>query len=268
MRHSPAIAALCAFRTHGDRRVPVQHLHVSPVSRSHIQPTGAHCDRALGVYVCKKPSGVPIDATAQDSCVSRSVSPIVAVVRDGPDLRMTRTIHNPALRSTITFLTTAKESHGAITELEVMVMPGGKNPPHYHKTYDEAFEVIEGVLRLDLKQGLRRELSAGQSYVVKAGEVHSFLNETPQPARIRTRIVPGNEGFENSVRILAGLALEGLNNNRLKVPRSLRQLAVCLAMSDTWLPGVLSPFNLPLRLLARFARRRGIENALLLRYAP
>jgi quercetin dioxygenase-like cupin family protein len=179
---------------------------------------------------------------------------------------MTRTIHNPALRAAITFLVTARESDGAITELEAMVMPGGKNPPHYHKTYDETFTVIEGVLRLDLSGGARKDLVAGQSYVVIAGNVHSFRNETNGPTRIRTLIVPGNEGFENSLRILAGLASDGFYNIRLKMPRSLQQLSVCGSMSDTWLAGPLCLLNWPLRLLARFARWRGVENELLLRY--
>ncbi len=179
---------------------------------------------------------------------------------------ITRTIHNPVLRGTITFLVTAKESDGAITELEATVMPGGKNPPHYHKTYDETFTVIDGVLRLDLSGDVRKDLVGGQSYVVRAGNVHSFRSETNQPARVRTRIVPGNEGFENSLRILAGLASDGFYNVRLKIPRSLQQLSVCGSMSDTWLAGPLCLLNWPLRLLARFARWRGVETELLLRY--
>jgi mannose-6-phosphate isomerase-like protein (cupin superfamily) len=98
-----------------------------------------------------------------------------------------RTIHNPALRGTITFLTTAKESHGAISELEVTVMPKGENPPHYHRSYDESFTVIEGMLRLHLGGGVGKDLGPGESYVVRAGNVHSFRNETNQPASCRER---------------------------------------------------------------------------------
>jgi quercetin dioxygenase-like cupin family protein len=113
-----------------------------------------------------------------------------------------RTIHNPVLGGTINFLTTAKEPHGAITELEVTVMPQSENPPHYHRSYDESFTVIEGMLRLHLGGGVRKSLGAGESYIVRAGHVHSFRNWTNQPARIRTRIVPGEEGFEDSLRIV------------------------------------------------------------------
>jgi quercetin dioxygenase-like cupin family protein len=177
-----------------------------------------------------------------------------------------RTIHNPALRGTITYLTTAKQSHGAITEVEVTVMPGGENPPHYHRSYDEVFSVIEGMIRLHLGGGVRKTLGAGHSYIVKAGTVHSFRNETSRPARIRTRIVPGEEGFEDSLRILAGLASDGLYDDRLQIPRSLEHLAVCISLSDTWLPGPLAMLNRPLRLVAWFARKRGVETELLLRY--
>jgi quercetin dioxygenase-like cupin family protein len=177
-----------------------------------------------------------------------------------------RTIHNPALRGTITFLTTAKESHGAISELEVTVMPKGENPPHYHRSYDESFTVIEGMLRLHLGGGVGKDLGPGESYVVRAGNVHSFRNETNQPARVRARIVPGKEGFENSLRILAGLSADGLYNNRLQMPHSLQHLAICVSMSDTRLVGSSALLNQPLRLLAWFARKQGVENELLLRY--
>lgn len=180
---------------------------------------------------------------------------------------MKRTIHNPVLDGTITFLTTAKESHGSLTELEATIMPGGRNPPHYHRSYDETFAVLEGVLQLDLGKKLRRQLRAGESYVVSAGTVHSFRNESDAPVRIRTRVIPGNEGFENSLRIFAGLALDGHYNLRLRIPSSFQHLAISAVMSDTRLPFPLSFLNLTLRLVASFARWRGVEKQLLARYA-
>jgi Cupin domain len=140
-------------------------------------------------------------------------------------------------------------------------MPGGGNPPHFHRTYDEAFTVLEGVIRLALSSGVRLDLSAGESYVAKAGQVHSLHNVTDAPVRVRTRISPGNEGFENSLRILYGLASDGLYNQR-KMPRSVQHLALCASMSDTWLPGFKSFYNVPLRLVARFARWRGVDERL------
>jgi mannose-6-phosphate isomerase-like protein (cupin superfamily) len=179
---------------------------------------------------------------------------------------MTRTIHNPVLRDTVTFLTTAKESRGAVTELEATVMPGGSNPPHFHRTYDEIFIMLEGSLRLESSRGFQVDLCPNDQYVVKAGQVHSLRNVSDLRARIRTQIVPGNEGFENSLRIMYGLASDGLYHRQRRVPRSFQHLALCMSMSDTCIPGPLSFLNTGFRLAALFARWRGVEKQLLSRY--
>jgi len=174
---------------------------------------------------------------------------------------MRRMIHNPILNGTVTFLQTSADSGGTITEVEATVMPGGGNPPHFHRTYDETFLAIEGVIGLELAKGVRVELSPGESYIVKAGQVHSFHNATNAPVRIRTQISPGNAGFENSLRILYGLASDGLYNQR-GIPHSFQHLAICASMSDTWLPGFKWFCNAPLRLVAHFARWCGVERQL------
>lgn len=179
---------------------------------------------------------------------------------------MRRTIHNPVLGDTVTFVRTAEESHGAITELEATVMPGGSNPPHFHRTYDEIFTMLEGSLRLESPKGVQKDLRSEEKYVVKAGQVHSFRNIGTTPARIRTQIIPGNEGFENSLRILYGLASDGLYHRQRKAPRSFEHLAVCMSMSDTCLAGPLSCLNRMFRIVAMFARWHGIEKQLLLAY--
>jgi hypothetical protein len=86
------------------------------------------------------------------------------------------------------------------------------------------------------------------------------------PARIRTQIIPGNEGFENSVRILYGLAADGLYRHQRKAPQSFEHLTVCMSMSDTRLAGRLSCLNRVFRMAAIFARWRGVEKRLLLTY--
>ena len=63
---------------------------------------------------------------------------------------MRRTIVNPIIKDTATFLQTAEESGGKITEAEITLMPKGGNPLHYHKTYSETFTVLEGELGLKL----------------------------------------------------------------------------------------------------------------------
>lgn len=158
------------------------------------------------------------------------------------------------------------ESRGAVTELEATVVPGGSNPPHFHRTYDEIFTMLEGSLQLESPKGVPIDLLPVKKYVVKAGQVHSFRNVSNAPVRIQTQIIPGNEGFENSLRILYGLASDGRYHRRRKVPRNFEHLAVCMSMSDTCLKGPLSLLNTVFRLVARFARWRGVEKQLLSRY--
>jgi hypothetical protein len=110
------------------------------------------------------------------------------------------------------------------------------------------------------------DLRQGEKYVVKVGQVHSFVNISNAPARIRTEIIPGNEGFENSLRILYGLASDGLYHRERKAPRSFEHLAVCMSMSDTCLAGPLSCLNRMFRVVAMFARWRGVEKRLMLTY--
>jgi len=76
---------------------------------------------------------------------------------------MKRTSHNPLLGDTVTFIRTAEESHGAITELETTVMPGGSIPPHFHRTYDEIFTMLEGSLRLESPKGVQMDLRPGEN---------------------------------------------------------------------------------------------------------
>ena len=97
---------------------------------------------------------------------------------------MKRTVHNPVLVDTVALVRTAEESHGAITELEATITPGGSNPPHLHRAYDEIFTMLEGSLRLESPKGVQMDLHPGHKHVVKAGQVHSFPNISDAPARI------------------------------------------------------------------------------------
>ena len=54
---------------------------------------------------------------------------------------MKRTIENPVIKDTITFLQTSKESGGKITDLVLTLMPKGGNILHYHP-YAEKFTAI------------------------------------------------------------------------------------------------------------------------------
>ena len=57
-----------------------------------------------------------------------------------------RTIENPIIRDKVTFVRTAEETGGAVSEIIVEVSVGGGKEPHYHTMFAESFTPIEGEL--------------------------------------------------------------------------------------------------------------------------
>ena len=178
---------------------------------------------------------------------------------------MQRKIFNPVLKETVTFIQTAAESNGIVSELEITLMPGGGNPLHYHTSYTETFTALEGDLGLELKNKQKLILKPSQSYLVKVGEVHRFFNPGSQEIIFKNVVHPGHQGFENTLRILHGLASDGLYNSK-GLPKNFAHLAICGTMSDMRLPGLMSITTPLLTFIAARARRKGIEQQLLDRY--
>src|SRR5262245_1228127 len=119
---------------------------------------------------------------------------------------MKRKIVNPIIKDTATFMKTAAESGGKVSEIEITVMPGGGNVLHYHKTYSETFTAIEGKLRLKIGKNATKILNPGEVHTVEPMGLHSFFNPTDKEIKFKVEIKPGHEGFENSSRILYGMA--------------------------------------------------------------
>ena len=55
-----------------------------------------------------------------------------------------RRIHNQVQKDTVTFLKTSADTNGEYTLVEVELADGGGVGLHYHKTYSEKFECLEG----------------------------------------------------------------------------------------------------------------------------
>jgi mannose-6-phosphate isomerase-like protein (cupin superfamily) len=175
-----------------------------------------------------------------------------------------REIYNPVQRDRVTFLKTAAETGGELTLLEMEVAPGGGNVLHIHATYSERFTVIEGALGVQI--GKRQKmLRPGETEIVPAGTVHRWFNSSTQPARIYVELRPGHAGFEQALRIGYGLATDG-QTNAAGIPKNLLHLAVLTQMSDIKLVGPMAVMSPLFGLLARIARRRGVEAELLARY--
>ena len=178
---------------------------------------------------------------------------------------MKKTIVNPVIKDSVTFLQTSDESGGIISEADITLLPGGGNPLHYHKTYSETFTAIRGELGLKLGKKVMRILKEGESYTVKPMSLHSFYNPTDKEITFNVKIQPGHTGFEYALRILYGMAADGLTNNK-SIPKRLKHTAIIVCMSDMNAPGVLTLLYPLLKRIANKAKTTGEEQQLIERY--
>ncbi len=175
-----------------------------------------------------------------------------------------RRYYHPVQKDWATFLETSEETGGEYTLIEVELAPGGGNSPHYHKTYDEHFEVLEGALEVLVSKETRL-LRPGQKAVAPRNTPHNFRNPTKEPTTFLVELRPGSAGFEKALKAGYGLARDG----RVRAdgtPKNLYHLAVLLAWSEIRLPGVFTIAEPLLRFLAKRARRKGIDRELEARY--
>jgi len=178
---------------------------------------------------------------------------------------MKRTIVNPIIKDTVTFLQTAEESGGKVTEADITLMPKGGNPLHYHKTYSETFTAIDGELGVKLGRKETKILKPGESHTVEPMSLHSFFNPTDKEITFNIKLKPGHTGFENSLRILYGLAADGLTNNK-SIPKQLKHAAIIICMSDMSVPGLLTFLHPLLKRMAKKAKANGEEQKLIDKY--
>lgn len=175
-----------------------------------------------------------------------------------------RTIHNPQIGDAVTFLTTAQESGGAYEWVEVRLQPGGGTPLHYHMTFEEEFEALDGRLSLDC-DGKTLLLKPGQKAVAPLGSKHRFYNQEKTEIVFRVKVLPARS-FEKFLRMQYGLARDGRTGAN-SMPKSMLELAVVIRMGESYLIG--PPVWLQkgmFGLLYRIARWRGVERRLLALY--
>ena len=178
---------------------------------------------------------------------------------------MKKIIVNPIFKDTVTFIKTAAESNGQVSEMELTLLPRGKNPLHYHLSYSETFTAIDGEVGVGLGRMKKKVLKPGNSYTVEPNNPHYFFNPTDREIKFKTEIKPGHEGFENSLRILYGLAEDGLTNKR-GIPKSIQHKAIVVCMSDMNLPGLFTLIFPILKRIAKKAKTSGVEQRLIERY--
>lgn len=179
-------------------------------------------------------------------------------------MNLERRIHNPVQKDSVTFLKTAAETNGEYTLVEVELAPKGGVGLHYHKTYSEKFECLEGELRVQAGKTIHT-LVPGRSVTAQPLVHHRFFNSSGQRCRFRVELRPASRGFEQSLQVGYGLARDGQTNSK-GLPKNRLALAWLFEISESNLPGWMSIFEFILRKQAKKARAMGIDKQLISAY--
>jgi len=171
-----------------------------------------------------------------------------------------RVIENPVIGDRVTFLETAEETNGEYLLAKVELAPRGGNAMHYHLTFTEAFEVLEGRLNVDL-DGRHLVLEPGEKALVPVGSPHRFYSTSDEPVTFTVEMRPARR-MEEALRVAYGLARDGKTNAK-SVPRNILQLALLYELGESYLVGMpLSVQKAVFGLLAKVARWRGVDKSL------
>ena len=94
----------------------------------------------------------------------------------------------------VTLLAAGPDTGGTMTAVAVVAGPGSGPPPHTH-VYAEIFYVLDGSLTVEI-DGERRTIGAGELAAVPGGAVHTYRNDSDEPARFLAVLHPaGHEQF-------------------------------------------------------------------------
>ena len=177
---------------------------------------------------------------------------------------MERKIYNPIQKDQVVFLKTHADTNGECTLVEVELADGGGVGLHFHKTYSEKFDCVEGEVQVQLGKTVHT-LQAGQSATATPNINHLFRNRSGKPCKFLVELRPASRGFEQSLQIGYGLATDGLCKPN-GFPKDKLALAWLFDISESNLPGWMSIFEFILRKQAKKARAKGIDKQLTDRY--
>ncbi|MBC7875270.1 MAG: cupin domain-containing protein [Ferruginibacter sp.] len=177
---------------------------------------------------------------------------------------MERKIYNPVQKDQVHFLKTHADTNGEYTLVEVELADGGGVGLHYHKTYAEKFDCLEGEVQVKLGKKIHT-LQPGQSATASQSIHHLFRNRSGKPCRFLVELRPASRGFEQSLQVGYGLANDGLTKSN-GFPKDKLALAWLFDISESNLPGWMSLFEFILRGQAKRARKKGIDRQLIEKY--
>ena len=148
------------------------------------------------------------------------------------------------------------ETNGEVVEWEITLPPGAPSPPlHFHPRQEEQWETLEGTLSIYVKDGWR-ELRAGESVTIPAGQAHTLRNRSSETVRVRDVHVPALD-FEDYIRRLHALARAGKISSPRR-PSTLIYFALLWHDHETQTPSQL-PVRVALGVLARIGRLLGYK---------
>jgi len=177
---------------------------------------------------------------------------------------MERKIYNPIQKDQVVFLKTHADTNGEYTLVEVELADGGGVGLHYHKTYSEKFDCLEGEVQVQLGKQLQK-LNVGESATAAPGINHLFRNRSGKSCKFQVELRPASRGFEQSLQIGYGLASDGLCKKN-GFPKDKLALAWLFDISESNLPGWMSIFEFILRKQSKKAEKKGIDKALVEKY--
>lgn len=177
---------------------------------------------------------------------------------------MERKIYNPIQKDQVIFLKTSADTNGECTLVEVELADGGGVGLHYHKTYSEKFDCLEGEVQIQLSKSIHT-LVRGQSAIAEPNVNHLFRNRSGKPCKFLVELRPASRGFEQSLQIGYGLANDGLTKSN-GFPKDKLALAWLFDISESNLPGWMSLFEFILRRQSKKAKKKGIDKRLIEKY--
>ncbi|WP_043159676.1 cupin domain-containing protein [Bradyrhizobium sp. Ai1a-2] len=111
--------------------------------------------------------------------------------------------------------TSAADTNGAFSVVEIISQPGDGTPVHIHRNEDEHFIILEGTARF-LYGDKTFDVAAGSSVSASKDIPHAWCNPFGSPFRMLAIASPG--GCEEALRVIA----EGGDTDLLALAKSLQ----------------------------------------------
>jgi len=175
-----------------------------------------------------------------------------------------QTIQNKLTGEQITFLESVKDNGGVRSVLKFKVEPKANVPLHYHNSFDEKFEVVDGELSV-VTGKTKVKLKKGETATAYKTVRHRYLNESSDVTEFLVTISPGNLHVENMFKIYCGLANDG-QSNKQGIPKSPFVMGLMMELGESRLTGWMTLASPLLKWLAGSARKKGIDKILYDKY--